>query len=84
LNHYAIYLKVILYCKSTIILLKINRGFIGGPVVKNPPCNAWNTGSYPGPGGSHIPQGNEACAPRQILKPTYPRGCAPQQEEPLQ
>ena len=29
--------------------------FPGGPVVKNPSCNAGNTGSIPGPGGSHVP-----------------------------
>ena len=28
----------------------LKQGFPGGPVVKNPPCNARNTGSIPGPG----------------------------------
>ena len=28
------------------------------PVVKNPPCNAGDTGSIPGPGRPHEPQGN--------------------------
>ena len=31
------------------------RGFPGGAVVKNPPANAGDTGSSPGPGGSHMP-----------------------------
>ena len=29
-------------------------GFPGGAVVKNPPANAEDTGSSPGPGRSHI------------------------------
>ena len=37
-----------------------NKVFPDGPVVKNPPCNAGDTGSIPGPGRSHMPQGNEA------------------------
>ena len=32
------------------------KGFPGGAVVKNPPANAGNTGSSPGPGRSHMPQ----------------------------
>ena len=34
------------------------RDFPGGTVVKNPPANAGDTGSSPGPGRSHIPQSN--------------------------
>ena len=34
------------------------RGFPGGTVVKNPPANAVDTGSSPGPGRSHMPRGN--------------------------
>ena len=30
------------------------QGFPGGSVVKNPPTNAGDTGSIPGPGGSHM------------------------------
>ena len=29
--------------------------FPGGPVVKNPPANAGDTGSIPAPGRSHMP-----------------------------
>ena len=34
------------------------QGFPGGAVVKNPPANARDTGSIPGPGRSHMPQSN--------------------------
>ena len=34
------------------------RDFTGGTVVKNPPANAGDTGSSPGPGRSHMPQSN--------------------------
>ena len=34
------------------------RDFHGGTVVKNPPANAGDSGSMPGPGRSHIPQSN--------------------------
>ena len=33
-------------------------GFPGGEVVKNPPANAGDTGSSPGPGRSHMLQSN--------------------------
>jgi len=32
--------------------------FPGGPVVKNPPANAGDASSIPGPGKSHIVGGN--------------------------
>ena len=32
--------------------------FPGGAVVKNPPANAEDTGSIPGPGRSHMPRSN--------------------------
>ena len=32
--------------------------FLGGPAVKNPPANAGDVGSIPGPGRSHMLQGN--------------------------
>ena len=31
------------------------EGFLGGAVVKNPPANAGDTGSSPGPGRFHMP-----------------------------
>ena len=47
----------------TPILLKLfqniaDGGFPGGAVVKNPPANAGNMGSSPGPGRSHMPRSN--------------------------
>ena len=35
-----------------------SEGFPGGTVVKNPPANAGDTGSIPGPGRSHMPRSN--------------------------
>ena len=37
---------------------KAERDFLGGTVVKNPPANAGDTGSSPGPGRSHMPRSN--------------------------
>ena len=34
------------------------QDFPGGAVVKNPPANAGDMGSSPGPGRSHMPQSN--------------------------
>ena len=59
------------------------KGFLGGPVAKNPPCNSGDTGSVPGPGWSLMPRSSLACAP-QLLKPACPRAHAWQQEEPPQ
>ena len=36
----------------------LGGGFPGGAVVKNPPANAGDTGSSPGPGRSHMPRSN--------------------------
>ena len=30
-------------------------GVLGGPMIKNLPCNAGDMGSIPGPGRSHMP-----------------------------
>ena len=35
-----------------------DRDFPGGAVVKNPPANAGDMGSIPGPGRSHMLQSN--------------------------
>ena len=41
------------------------RDLTGGPVVKNPPSNAGDTGFRPGKElGFHMLQGNQACAPQ--------------------
>ena len=40
------------------ILKHGQRDFPGGAVVKNPPANAGDTGSIPGPGRPHMLQSN--------------------------
>ena len=45
------------------VKIRESRGFSGGAVVKNPPANAGDTGSSPGPGRSHTPWSNEARVP---------------------
>ena len=67
--------------------------FPGGTVVKNPPANAGDTGSSPGPEGSHMPRSGWARVPQllslrsgarepQLLSPraTTTEACTPQQE----
>ena len=44
--------------KSPGVRKKLGGDFPGGAVVKNPPANAGDTGSIPGPGRSHMPQSN--------------------------
>ena len=39
-------------------ILKHSHGFPGGVVVKNPPANAGDMGSSPGPGRSHTLRSN--------------------------
>ena len=36
----------------------VGGDFPGGPVVKNPPANAGDIGSIPGPGRFHTPSNN--------------------------
>ena len=38
--------------------IELPRDFPGGAVVKNPPANAGDTGSFPGLGRSHMPRSN--------------------------
>ena len=40
-----------------------SRGFPGGAVVESPPADAGDTGSCPGPGGSHMPRSGWAHEP---------------------
>ena len=48
-------------------LLKTSRGgFPGGAVVGSPPASAGDTGSSPGPGGSHMPRSTWARAPQLL------------------
>ena len=46
------------YLNSLFTINKSLRDFPGGAVVKNPPANAGDMGSIPGPGRSHMPQSN--------------------------
>ena len=49
----------ILHSLSPLCLYKMGMlGFPGGAVVKNPPANAGDTDSSPGPGRSHMPRSN--------------------------
>ena len=41
-------------------------GFPGGAVVRNPPANAGDTGSCPGPGRFHRPRSNRAREPQLL------------------
>ena len=41
-----------------LFLIKVFSGFPGGAVVNNPPPNAGDTGSSPGPGRFHMPRSN--------------------------
>ena len=38
-------------------------GFPGGAVLESPPADAGDTGSCPGPGGSHVPRSGWAREP---------------------
>ena len=50
---------IILQSKTGVLLSKEGvKGFPGGAVVKNPPANAGDTGSSPGPGRSHMLRSN--------------------------
>ena len=52
--------------KSLKIYLSMSWGFSGGAVVENLPANAGDTGSSPGLGGSHMPQGDWAREPQLL------------------
>ena len=45
-------------CPTDFAEMLAPREFPGGAVVKNPPANAGDMGSIPGPGGSHMPRSN--------------------------
>ncbi|KAJ8796977.1 hypothetical protein J1605_001787 [Eschrichtius robustus] len=51
------------------------RDFPGGAVVKNPPANAGDTGSSPGPGRSHMPRSNKARAQLLSQRATVTEAC---------
>ena len=85
--------------RFNIILIRIPAGdFLGswvvktvlpdfpdGPAVKNPPANAGDVGSIPGPGKFHMLWGNWAHEPvPQLLEPLCPRAHALKREKPPQ
>ena len=75
------------YVSSKSVIRIITEGFPGGAVVENPPANAGNTGSSPGPGRSHMPRSNSARAPQLLSlrsRARAPRAHAPQREKPPQ
>lgn len=47
----------------SLIKRKGGRDFHGGPVVRNPPANAKDTGLILGLGGFHMMRNNSACVP---------------------
>ena len=47
-------------------IIKNVEGFPGGTVVKNPPANAGDMGSCPGPGRSHMPRSGYAREPQLL------------------
>ena len=53
-------------CKWRNLKNFIFTDFPGGAVVKNPPANAGDTGSSPGPGRSHMPRSNQARVPQLL------------------
>ena len=61
--HQTSYYNVTIFPQVHVLLLAFKKlidfwGFPGGAVVKNPPANAGDTGSSPGPGRSHMPRSN--------------------------
>ena len=54
------------------MLKGIGERLPGGPVVKNPPCNAGDAGSTPG-WGTKIPHAMEQIIPLQPESPCVPR-----------
>ena len=66
---------------SHVLERESNKGdFHGGAVDRNPPANAGDKGSIPGPGRFHMLWSSWACAP-QLLSPSS-RAWALQQEKP--
>ena len=54
-SHPLGFLGQLVYLKKKKIFKLMVKGFPGGAVVKNPPANAGDTDSIPGPGRSHMP-----------------------------
>ena len=56
LQHFKVH--NVIFLKKTFGLKNVSKDIPGGTVVKNPPTNAGDTGSIPGPGTFHILWGN--------------------------
>ena len=70
-------------CPAKLSFQSEGKDFPGGPVVKNPPANAGNTDSIPGPW--KIPHDMEQLSPCiPTTEPICPRAHALQQEKPPQ
>ena len=54
-NDFRTYYILCLFLEMYSEVKKCRGGFPGGAVVKDPPANAGDTGSSPGPGRSHMP-----------------------------
>ena len=57
------------------------EGFPGGAVVRNPPANAGDTGSRPGPRKSHMPRSN--CGSHKARAPQLLSLCSSAREPQL-
>ena len=64
-------------CLCCVFLNIEHKDFPGGPVVRNLPASAGDTGSIPGLGRFNMLWGNWAWVPK-LLKPAHPGACAPQ------
>ena len=64
-------------------MLKVLQNLPGGPMVKNPPDNAGDTGSVPGPGRSHVLRGNEVHTLQQRSQRNEQPRTTPGEEPPL-
>ena len=60
---------------NNIEIRTINKSTLGIPwwLSGSPPANAGDTVSIPDPGGSHMPQSNQACVPQLLSLSVEPR-----------
>ena len=67
LRFLALHLQALQTWQLNLTLENLIRNFPGGPVVKNPPCNAGNASWIPD-GGTKIPQATEQLSPRAAIR----------------
>lgn len=63
---------VTIHVTATSLFKSKYRGFPGGPVVSNLPCNTGDAGSTSSSGRSHMPWGNQTCVPPRLGPPRAP------------